>query len=298
MEMKQLQFFKLTAELEHMTKAAEQLQVAQPFVSKIISELEEELGVKLFDQVGRGIQLNDYGRAFYKRVSTVFAELADAQTELKDMVSKRNQLVTLVTNTSLYMASLLGTFRKHMPDVTFYQASARRFSILRQLHDGEVDFAICSPAILDDPDLETIILIEEICPVIYPPNHWLKGRTSITLEELKQEDFISAIPGFAIRDLADSFFHRAGINSNIIVESTDTSVIPHFVHFGIGLGFSPLSSISRDPVLQENYIIVSDPPCIGLVGLTWKKNRFQSKAAKIFRDFSIEHFKNLAIKIR
>ncbi len=293
MEMKQLLFFKLTAETEHMTRAAEQLYVAQPFLSRTIASLESELGVKLFDHVGRQIRLNDCGRAFYKHVTNIFAELEDAQSEIKDISLKRNRSVSLVTNTSLYMANVLGDFKRHMPESVFHQASARRFSIIRQLKDGEVDFAICTPAIIDEPELETIVLIEDVCPIIFPPDHWLKYRQNVTLKELEKEPIISAAPGYGIRDLADSFFQAAGVVPNIIVESTDTSVIPNYIKNGLGIGFSPLTSVMQDPLLRENHIVVSAPPCIGVVGLSWKKNRYQSYAAKHFRDFAIRHFNHL-----
>ena len=72
MEMKHLIFFKTVAELEHMTKAAKQLDVAQPFISKTITELATELGVPLFDHVGRRIRLNSFGKLFYTRVQAIF----------------------------------------------------------------------------------------------------------------------------------------------------------------------------------------------------------------------------------
>ena len=65
MELKQLSFFKRTAELEHMSRAAEELLVSQPYLSKTISDLEGELGAPLFDHKGRNIVLNYCGKAFY-----------------------------------------------------------------------------------------------------------------------------------------------------------------------------------------------------------------------------------------
>lgn len=288
--MKQLIFFQRTAELEHMTKAAEQLMVAQPFLSKTIAALEEELGVPLFDHVGRKIQLNDYGKIFYRRVQQAFAALDDAKRELNEIALLKEEEVTIVTNASLYMPGLLSFFRKRLPEAQFHQVSAPRSSILKMLHSGTADFAICTPAIYEDPELETTVLIDEVCPIIYPSEHWLKDRREVSLKELENEPFVSANPGYGIRDLTESFFERVSIHPKIIVESTDTSSIPSYIKNGIGIAFSPLSPLLQDPVLRNRYIEVSDPPCIGVVGLSWKKGRYLTRTCEHFLRLASAYF--------
>lgn len=235
-----------------MTQAAEQLMVAQPFLSRTIAELE------------------------------------DAQRELADLVSDSEREVRLVTNTSLYMAGLLSKYRILAPDVNFHQSSARRFKMIRQLKAGKVDFAICTPSITEDEELESITLIEDECPIIHPPGHWLQEHSCITLEQLKNGPFISAAPGYGIRDLAEIFFEEAGVRPPIIMESTDTSVVPQYVKQGLASGFPPVSSVLRD-----HYTTVSAPPCIGVVGLTWKRDRYLSKVAEGFRDIAAAYFREL-----
>ena len=83
MELKQLRYFKTAAEFQHITKAANALDINQPVLSRSLSALEEELGVELFDHVGRGITLNENGIYFYKRVCEIFATLEDACEDLK-----------------------------------------------------------------------------------------------------------------------------------------------------------------------------------------------------------------------
>ena len=135
MEMKHLIFFKTVAELEHMTKAAKQLDVAQPFISKTITELETELGVPLFDHVGRRIRLNSFGKLFYTRVQAIFFELHDAKKELADLAKKREHSVSIITNASLYICGLLSQLKKQIPDIDFHQNFCqKRFSDPAALH--------------------------------------------------------------------------------------------------------------------------------------------------------------------
>lgn len=293
MEMKHLIFFKTVAELEHITKAAEQLMVAQPFISKTISELEAELGVPLFDHVGRRIKLNEYGHCFYCHVQKIFFELTDAQKELDDMTKKLEHSVSIITNASLYVPGLLSQFKKQVPEIDFRQISAKREELIKQFCAGETDFAICAPPIPENDNICTISLIEETCPIIYPPGHWLDNRDTITLRELENEDFITALSGYGIRELADRFFASTNIHPRIVVETSDTSSIPSYIKNGFGIAFSPLSALLKDPLFQNGYlryIEVSDPPCITTIGLSWKKDRYLTHADKLFLAFTSEYF--------
>ncbi|NLV87223.1 MAG: LysR family transcriptional regulator [Clostridiales bacterium] len=84
MNAKQLLFFKHTVEQGSMTRAAEQLLVSQPYLSRVIAGLEVELGVELFDRRWRRLSLNDYGEALYRHVVNIFNEAEDAVREIQD----------------------------------------------------------------------------------------------------------------------------------------------------------------------------------------------------------------------
>ena len=93
MDLKHLRYFVVVAELEHVTRAAEQLMVSQPFLTKIIKQLEKEIGVDLFDHVGRKISLNRYGKAYYARIKKCFLELENAQNEVNELSGRDKQTV-------------------------------------------------------------------------------------------------------------------------------------------------------------------------------------------------------------
>ncbi len=82
MELRDLRFFCLTAELQHVSKTAEKLGIAQPYLTKIIGQIEEELGTQLFDKVGRQIRLNHYGEVFYIKAKKVLADMENLYTEM------------------------------------------------------------------------------------------------------------------------------------------------------------------------------------------------------------------------
>jgi DNA-binding transcriptional LysR family regulator len=92
MELLQLHYFQTVARLEHMTKAAEELKIAQPSLSKTISRLEEDLGAPLFNRQGRNIRLNQFGKVFLTRVDRIFRELEEGKREIRDMAGLNNCL--------------------------------------------------------------------------------------------------------------------------------------------------------------------------------------------------------------
>jgi DNA-binding transcriptional LysR family regulator len=90
MDLLQLKYFQTVARSEHMTRAAEELHISQPSLSKVISNLEEDLGVPLFERIGRQIKLSHFGKAFLSRVERIFLELEDGKRELSDMLENES----------------------------------------------------------------------------------------------------------------------------------------------------------------------------------------------------------------
>ncbi|MEG2745459.1 MAG: LysR family transcriptional regulator, partial [Oscillospiraceae bacterium] len=254
METKQLAFFKRAAELEHFTKAANDLYVSQPFLSRTIANLEEELGVKLFDHVGRGVVLNPCGQAFYKWVVKFFNEAEEARRELWTISKKLTAQLTLVTNVGLYLPGLFSIMSHREGGLNITQYSARRSQIIRMLLDGRVDFALCCPLIDEEPEIQSVPLHRERGVIIYPPGHWLSGRKRVSVAELRNEAFISVTSGFGVREVTDDFFRRAGMNPNIIIESADTGSVLKFVKSGLGIAVAPYYLIRLDEDFKDSYV--------------------------------------------
>src|SRR5579884_4252519 len=124
MDLLQLRYFQTVARLEHMTQAAQELYISQSSLSKTIIHLEHELGVSLFDRQGRKIQLNQYGKAFLRRVEQVFAALDDGQRELADLAEGKQGQVSLASM-SIYLLPVFSS-----PSVSAIQASTSAFLAL------------------------------------------------------------------------------------------------------------------------------------------------------------------------
>lgn len=293
MELKQLAYFRCVANCEHMTKAATQLGVAQPFLSKTIAALEDELGVELFDHVGRGIRLNSNGDFFYKRVSELLDSLENTCQELKKMASYAEQgAIEIASNTGLYIPGLLSYFRKYAPDIHITYSTAERAQLIDMLRRKTVDFVICSPCIEGPNDLESQLILTEECPLIHPPGHWVSRASRLRLQDLKNEPFVGVKKGYGIRDTSDGFFAAAGMTPKYAIETSDTRVVWELVKSGCGLAFTSFTTLVTDPVLRENYVALAEPPCYGTVGLTYRKDRERDHTFALFTEMTAQYFKH------
>lgn len=297
MDRKQLLFFKRTAELQHMTKAADELLVSQPFISRTISELEEELGVKLFDHVGRRIEINSCGRAFYAHVVKIFNEVNDAIKEVREINGKQQSQIVTATNVNLYMPKLLRRYKESIPDLKTTLYSRNLESIEKALIDGDIDFAITCPPPAQTEDLESIELMLEPGVIICPRGHKLEGHESVGLEDLRDEPIICSAKGYGTRDIMVALFEKLEITPNIIIETTDTSSVLRYVSDGLGVASVPLSQVLQDKEFKNNYIKIKTPGAVGTIALSWRKSKYLTEIDKSLINVTVEHFRELAALI-
>src|SRR5688572_28405026 len=111
MDLQTLRSFQVVARLEHISRAAEDLHVSQPSLSRTIRNLENEIGVPLFDRQGRRIRLIRFGAAFLRRVDRGLGELDDARRELADAAGLEHGSISVATETLLTLSGLLARFR-------------------------------------------------------------------------------------------------------------------------------------------------------------------------------------------
>ncbi|MDR4283175.1 LysR family transcriptional regulator [Bacillus thuringiensis] len=282
MELLQLKYFQTVARLEHMTKAAEELHIAQPSLSKTIARLEKDLGVPLFDRQGRQITLNSFGKVFLKRVERIFHELSEGEREIKDLAELQQSSITLAVSIPRILPELLGSFLLEHPNVRFQQFLASTPSMKRQLDNIEIDFCISSVPIEG----------EEIFLVV-PSGHRLSGRENIHLHEVKDEPFISMNTGYGFRHLTDEFCKEAVFTPHIAFEVDEPTVISDLIKQGLGIAFVPSLTLLKNSTLASSKLRIIEPTCQRTIGLSWSKKRYLSKTAQQFREFVIDYFSNI-----
>ena len=186
MELRDLRYFCMTAEMEHVTRAADKLGVAQPFLTKIIRQIEDELGTPLFEKAGRQIKLNQFGEAFYAQSKKVLACMENLYAEMDYLLDKPGRNITLLSNTEAYTSGLIVDFNRHDMNYALSVFYASQNGIIDALKTGEANFALTCPPINEGAynGIKTEIAFYDVGWILLPPEHRLLKKKIICFKDL------------------------------------------------------------------------------------------------------------------
>ncbi len=295
MEIQQLQYFKTVAKLQHMTRAAEKLSISQPALSKSIANIEQELGVPLFDRQGRSIFLNRYGILFLESVDIILAEYDKIMQEFGDITTPGHGEVAFGFIHTLGMEivpELMATVPEKYPYMKFSLTQATSLNLLKRLEEGAIDLCLSQEIESKLIDIEWVDLWTEELFVIVPANHQLAKRSTIELHEIQDEPFISIKRGNSLRQIVDQFLKEAGVTAKTTFSAEEMHTVAGFV--GAGLGVSLIPHIKGLEHFNVKKISVSSPLCRRKIGVAWVKGRYLSPAANEFKQFLIDYFRGEA----
>ena len=211
MELLQLYYFKALAEREHLTQTAQSLMIAAPTLSATISRLEKELGVKLFDRVGRNIQLNENGRILLKYVNEMFNAMQNARTELRDLNDLSQKRVTVATTAESLWTKAIHVFLETHPDIHVVHDTLKLDDLNQDTVCGKYDFIITAQRDLIDKDCWVYSVLYHDWPVlVFNEGHPFGGRESVDLIEAKYENFVALSKGYSSRRWFDETCAAAG----------------------------------------------------------------------------------------
>jgi DNA-binding transcriptional LysR family regulator len=281
----QLRYFQAVARHQHVSRAAAELHVAQPALSRAIARLEAELGVPLFDRRGRRVQLNRFGAMFLARADRALGEVDQGQRELRDAAGLAQGTVAVAAETLRTLSGLVAGFLAGHPGVSFrlYQSPAPVMAA--QLQAGEVDLCLASQP-LPGPGLAAAELLSEEVLVAVPPSHPVAGRTRVTVGELAGEPFVTTRPGYWQRALTDRLFADAAI----VCEGDEPYAIRGLISAGVGVGLIPAMArrLAPDPPVGWLHL---DVPCRRTLSLVWRADAYRPAAARALTEFAAGYFR-------
>jgi LysR family transcriptional regulator, transcription activator of glutamate synthase operon len=285
MELLQLKYFQTVAYLEHISKAAKELNISQPSLSLMIKRLEEEMGTPLFDRIGRNIQLNESGKIFLKHVNTIFSEIENAKMEIQKNYDESHKKIMISITNPRFLSGMLTEYLNEYPDAYIQQSLESRESIIVQLKKGEIELGIAGPPIEDDAITSSVLIEEEIVLVV-PKNHHLSNRKVIDLEEVALEPFLSLAGYEEYKGTVNQLFRTAGFEPKVVFE-VDFSLLYEIFQINKCVGLIPITLCEK---YHLNYVKISDPNARFVIGLSWLKDKHLSKNAKQFKDFIMFYF--------
>lgn len=287
--MRDLRYFCLAAELEHVSRAAEKLGVSQPFLTKTITQLEDEIGIQLFDNVGRHIKLNRYGEFLYERAKKIISDVERLVEEMDNFLEKQDMTINLISDTTGYTPDIVLAYKKLFPDNLLTVSYGLRDEIIEALKTGAADFALCTPPLTEEKKIiETEIVFREYGCIAFPPGHPLIDRGTVGLEDLADEPIVISPRGAGVRNNMDLIFEKYGYAPKIACESNDINLLLKAVMGGLGFAFMP-RRLMYDSEWKPYCSKVDIEGAFIEIGISYNKNsvfeRSKEEFLKFLRDF-------------
>jgi LysR family transcriptional regulator, cys regulon transcriptional activator len=233
----------------NLTEVAGALHTSQSGVSKHIKDLEEELGVALFERKGkRLLGLTEPGREL---IGIVERMLIDAKNikRIGEQFSQRDQgelrIATTHTQARYVLPTIIAKFREAFPKVRLILHQANPREIAAMLLDGTADVGIATETLAEEPQLATFPYLRWSHAVIVPKNHPLARGKALTLAAIAEHPIVTYDGAFTGRRKIDATFAKAGITPDIVLSALDSDVIKTYVDVGLGIGI--ITSIAHDP---------------------------------------------------
>lgn len=292
---RQLSVFEAVARRLSFSRAAEELHLSQPAVSMQIKQLEENVGLPLFEQLGKKIFLTEagYELSHYSRI--IAEQLSEAEAVLGELKGlKRGKLKISVASTANYFApQLLAIFTQRFSDVTVSLNVTNREALLQQLANNEMDMVIMGQP-PDGLDLAAESFMDNPLVVIAPVNHPLAVEQHIPLERLQREIFLVREKGSGTRISTERFFAQRGIKLSTGMEMSSNEAIKQAVQAGLGLGIVSVHTLDMEFKLGRLTVLnVEGFPILKEWYIVHREGKRFSAAAQAFKEFVLTEGRKL-----
>ena len=288
----QLEYFRALARTGHLTRTAEQLYITQATLSNVIANLEKQLGVKLFNRVGRRLQLSEVGRVYLESADTALDALQTGSARVEEYRRMEQQKVSVAANNSLVWAGVFRDFQDSHRDCSLRQLNCSDAEQSRKmLLNMEVDFVIAGTTDFSMAQLEYAVFREEPIYLWVAKSHPMAERKRVSLAEVKDEGFIISSRTHPFQIYCNGLFRQANLDCRVVMEC-DYMMVGQFIEAGLGVALTTRSAYeSKAPLLHGNSVCIplADAPSPRAIALVWNPRRSLGKAAKEFRTFLLSY---------
>ncbi len=263
----QLRCFVAVADEGQFTRAAEQLDVAQPSLSAQIGRLEQALGVLLFYRAHRPVTLTDAGVELLPLARRVLGSVNDVLRGVADVEALRRGQVTIGATPSLgssLLPRVLSRFHQHYPDIAMTVVERHSDDLATQLESGTLDVAVAILPMARDTLEVTVLATEELC-VIVAPDHPLARRDEVRVSDLRDVAMIMFREGYDLRSTTFHAFARAGVAPTIGLDGAEVGSVHAYVAAGLGAAVVPSIVAAGAPGVRTLRLTPRLERTIGLV---------------------------------
>ena len=243
LEARQLRYFVAVAEELHFGHAANRLNMSQPPLSQQIRQLEELLGVQLFERTKRSVKLTYAGEVFLGQARIVLGDFDDAVDTVRAAARGEGGLLRFgCTAASAYsvVPTLMRSFKERYPQVEVALHERLTSDQVRDLHEGRLDVGLVRLPV-DQPSLATERLLEERLVVAIPADHPLAAERIVDVDDLQGQPFIGFSRDGAryFHDMVEGILATSRVSPQVVQRATQLHVVAALVSAGLGLAVVP-----------------------------------------------------------
>ncbi len=279
MDTQSLQAFLAVADSGSFSRAAEQLHLTQPAVSKRIAVLEGQIDARLFDRIGRRVSLTEAGRVLLPRARQILVMVDDSRRALGNLEGSVAGSLTLATSHHIglhRLPPLLKAYTRDHPEVRLDLHFLDSELAYQGVLDGELEMAVVTLAPHPDPQLRVVpVWIDRLC-FVCGHDHPLAGRGRLALQELCAFDAVLPGPMTFTRGLIESRFASAGLELPVALSTNYLETLKMMTAIGLGWSLLPARLVAGE--LHE--LDVDHPPIQRPLGYLVHRSRTLSNPAR------------------
>ena len=284
MEFDQLRYFLCVADLANFTRAADQLGISQPALSRSVQRLEEELGQPVFERQGRSLSLTEAGTLLQGRAQQILSLIEDTKAEIcDDGQSGRVRVGAIPTIAPYFLPEVLRQFSEEFPKATLIVQENTTDALVKSCTQGEIDVAILA---LPVPAryLEIEELFKEELLLVLPPDHPLVKKGKIRLSDVEPFPFVLLDEAHCLSDNIVSFCRQRSFQPVAVERTSQLTMVQELVSLSHGVSMIPAMARQRDDSDRRVYRSLSNPKPMRKIAVVWNPYRFQSRLLKAFRE--------------
>ncbi len=269
---RQLRYFEALARHNHFGRAADACAISQPALSVQIKELEESLGIALFERSARQVRLTGFGEDFAQRVRGILRsidELGDMARASRDRIVGRLRLGVIPTIAPYLLPSIIADLTRTHPELDIRVRETLTPRLLQELAEGRLDAAIVALPV-SEPSLAEVAIFNEEFVLVRPAGEADKpAPSSETLREMK---LLLLEEGHCFRDQALTFCSMHSALSRDVLDATSLSTLVQMVAAGIGVTLIPEMAVTVETRSASVSITrFKSPRPSRTIGMVWRK---------------------------
>lgn len=276
--------FYVVAKIGNITKAASELMISQPAISKCIKHLEEQLGGQLFVRTKRGVVLTEEGQEFYRYIKQAIEYIGNAENKFSEMIHLETGTIRIGISSTLTKQILLPyleVFHREYPNIHIQITTKISSESLALLSQGLLDLVVTNLPHYERSDIHTIKIKDVQDAFIVGEKYKELCNKKITLNELVNYPLIFQSKGSVTRSFLDKYGEKNGIIFNPEMDLSSFSLIVEFTKIGYGIGYTTIDYVQDELASNKIYLLDVIPKIpTRAVGLCYSKRNIPSFCTK------------------